>query len=258
MRFAIIRFPGSNCDGDVARALGEGLGQEIQFVRHDCRDLSGYAGVVLPGGFAYGDYLRPGALAARTPVMEAVRAFAARGGPVLGICNGFQILCEAGLLPGVLRANTGLRFRCHPVWVRVENRCALTRDCPPGRVLRLEIAHGEGAYYLPPGELEGLEARRQVVLRYVDEGGAATMAANPNGSVANIAGVCNEQGNVVGIMPHPERAVEEWLGSTDGRELLSSWVAAAAAWYGDGGGRQAAWGGRVDHGRGAGRAAGEG
>ncbi|HEY8394554.1 MAG TPA: phosphoribosylformylglycinamidine synthase subunit PurQ [Thermaerobacter sp.] len=247
MRFAVVRFPGSNCDGDVARVLHEVLGQEVRFVRHDCRDLSGFAGVVLPGGFAYGDYLRPGALAARAPVMEAVRAFAAQGGPVLGICNGFQILCEAGLLPGALRPNAGLRFLCHPVWVRVENRCAVTRDCPPGRLLRLEIAHGEGAYYLPPEELARLEARGQVVLRYVDAGGEATPAANPNGSVANIAGVCNETGNVVGIMPHPERAVDELLGSTDGRPLLASWIAAAAAWYG---GRRAtaAAGGRHGHG----------
>ncbi|WP_207669867.1 phosphoribosylformylglycinamidine synthase I [Thermaerobacter sp. FW80] len=218
MRLAVVRFPGSNCEVDVATVLARDLGRRVEIVDHRRRDLRAFAGVVLPGGFAFGDYLRPGALAARTPVMEAVRAFAAAGGPVLGICNGFQILCEAGLLPGALRPNRQLRFQCRPVWVRIEGPSALTAGLPPGRVVRLEIAHGEGAYVGegPEGRLvPGRGAR--VILRYVDGAGRPVPAANPNGSVANIAGICNATGNVVGLMPHPERRPAEAPGGAAGR-----------------------------------------
>ncbi|WPD18194.1 phosphoribosylformylglycinamidine synthase I [Thermaerobacter composti] len=218
MRLAVVRFPGSNCEVDVATVLARDLGRRVEIVDHRRRDLRAFAGVVLPGGFAFGDYLRPGALAARTPVMEAVRAFAAAGGPVLGICNGFQILCEAGLLPGALRPNRQLRFQCRPVWVRIEGPSALTAGLPPGRVVRLEIAHGEGAYVgeEPDGRLvPGRGAR--VILRYVDGAGRPVPAANPNGSVANIAGICNATGNVVGLMPHPERRPAEAPGGAAGR-----------------------------------------
>ncbi|ADU51536.1 phosphoribosylformylglycinamidine synthase I [Thermaerobacter marianensis DSM 12885] len=213
MRLAVVRFPGSNCEEDVATVLARDLGRRVEVVDHRRRDLRPFAGVVLPGGFAFGDYLRAGALAARTPVMEAVRDFAAAGGPVLGICNGFQILCEAGLLPGALRPNRQLRFQCRPVWLRVEGPSALTAGLPPGRILRMEIAHGEGAYVGdgPRGTLvPGRGAR--VILRYVDAAGRAVPAANPNGSADNVAGICNAAGNVVGLMPHPERRPAEGPG----------------------------------------------
>lgn len=232
LRCAIVVFPGSNCDVDARRALREVLGYEARYVWHTERDLSGFDAVVLPGGFSYGDALRGGALARLSPVMEAVAAFAERGGPVLGICNGMQVLCEARLLPGALHRNRDLRFHCHPVHVRVEDAgTPFTAACRPGEVLRLPVAHGEGCYLLPPREREALERRRQVIFRYVAASGEVDDAANPNGSVAGIAGVCNAARNVVGLMPHPERAVEPLLGSADGRGVLSSvarWLAGRA------------------------------
>jgi phosphoribosylformylglycinamidine synthase I len=215
VRAAVVVFPGSNCDEDAAAAWRLATGGEAELVWHERRDLGGAEAVILPGGFAHGDYLRCGALCRFSPVMEAVTAAARDGMPVLGICNGFQILCEAGLLPGALARNAGLAFRCETVSVRVEAAdTAWTSACAPGAVLRLPVAHGEGRYWLPPEDLAALEARRGVVLRYV--------GGNPNGSVADVAGVCNPGRNVVGLMPHPERAVEALLGGEDGRLLLRS------------------------------------
>ncbi|MFS8570758.1 MAG: phosphoribosylformylglycinamidine synthase subunit PurQ [Thermaerobacter sp.] len=229
-RFAVIVFPGSNCDVDAHRALGEVLGQDVEYVRHDAGDLDGYDAVILPGGFSYGDALRAGAIAALSPVMAAVERFASAGGPVLGICNGFQILCEAGLLPGALHRNRDLKFRCHDVFVRVETgRTPFTWGIEPGTVLRMPIAHGEGCYTAPPEVLEELERRGQVVFRYVDAAGRRGGDANPNGSAHDIAGICNEAGNVVGLMPHPERCVERLIGGEDGRRVLGAavrWLAA--------------------------------
>lgn len=222
MKVGVVAFPGSNCDEDVRWAV-EQVGAQADLVWHESRTLAGYDAVVLPGGFSYGDYLRCGALARFSPVMAEVARFAAAGRPVLGICNGFQILTEAGLLPGVLRRNAGLRFICRPVRLRVETvRTAWTRGLTAGQVLSLPIAHGEGNYYCTSEELAELEANGQVVFRYVDGTGAATAAANPNGSVGNIAGVCNRAGNVVGMMPHPERASEALLGGEDGRAILTA------------------------------------
>jgi phosphoribosylformylglycinamidine synthase len=188
--------------------------------------LDGYDAVLLPGGFSYGDYLRPGAIARMSPIMEDVVAFADKGGPVLGICNGFQVLCEAGLLPGALVRNAGLRFRSHDVYLRVERADTLfTSDYGEGEVIRVPVAHGDGNYEADQGTLERLEAERLVVFRYTDARGEATEAANPNGSHANIAGIVNERGNVLGMMPHPERAMEAVLGSTDGVGVFTSLVA---------------------------------
>ncbi|GAB6876485.1 phosphoribosylformylglycinamidine synthase I [Thermaerobacter litoralis] len=254
MRLAVIRFPGSNCDHDVAAVLARDLGQRVEVVDHRRSDLRSFAGVVLPGGFAFGDYLRAGALAARTPVMEAVRSFAAAGGPVLGICNGFQILCEAGLLPGALRPNRQGRFQCRPVWVRVEGPSALTGGLAPGRVIRLEIAHGEGAYVGDgPGGALSPRTGARVILRYTDAEGRAVPGSNPNGSVDNVAGICNAGGNVVGLMPHPERRPAEGPGGGtaggdgwDGLDLLARWVGSAERWWSSR--RRAAAGGGVGDG----------
>ncbi|MDA8144542.1 MAG: phosphoribosylformylglycinamidine synthase subunit PurQ [Thermaerobacter sp.] len=227
MRWGVVVFPGSNCDQDAVGALSC-LGEEVVTLWHEDEDLAGVDCVVLPGGFSYGDYLRAGAMAARSPVMGAVRRHAAAGGLVLGICNGFQILCEAGLLPGAFLPNENLRFVCRTVQVRVEtNRPAFTRDLEPGTVLSIPIAHAEGNYRVDPQTLERMERAQQVVLRYCDATGEPTGEANPNGSVANIAGVANPEGNVLGMMPHPERAVEQVLGSTDGRGIFRS---AALCW----------------------------
>ncbi len=222
MRFAVVVFPGSNCDVDCYRALADVMGQEADYVWHRETDLSRYDCVVLPGGFSYGDYLRAGAIAGQSPVMEAVRKFAARGGLVLGICNGFQILLEAGLLPGAMRRNESLRFECGDVYLRVERETPFTHSLGEGDVLRLPIAHAEGNYFIEPEGLEDLEAHDQIVFRYCDSRGRITPAANPNGSVANVAGVCNRRGNVLGMMPHPERYVEAVLGGEDGRLLFGS------------------------------------
>jgi phosphoribosylformylglycinamidine synthase subunit PurQ / glutaminase len=225
MKFAIVVFPGSNCDHDAYHAAKHVLGHDAVFVWHKESSLAGADVVLLPGGFSHGDYLRTGAIARFSPVMEAVRQFAAEGGPVLGICNGFQILLEAGMLPGAMLRNAGLKFRCEHVHLRVEQTdTPFTSLCRPGQVLRIPIAHGEGNYVADPDVIETLEGNRQVVFRYVTVEGHASADANPNGSVRNIAGICNERRNVVGLMPHPERACEPALGSADGLVFFESVV----------------------------------
>jgi phosphoribosylformylglycinamidine synthase len=211
----------------VLRAV---LGQQVVAIWHADRSLDGVDAVVLPGGFSYGDYLRSGAVAATAAIMPAVRRFAEAGGPVLGICNGFQILTEAGLLPGTLMRNAGLRFRCRPVWIRVESTgTPFTWALSVGEVLRMPIAHGEGSYLAPPAVVAAMEAASRVIFRYCDPRGRPVPEANPNGSVAAIAGVANAAGNVVGLMPHPERASEALLGSEDGRRLFESAIASLDA-----------------------------
>jgi len=230
MRFGIVVFPGSNCDEDAFHAARDVFGQDAEYVWHKDTDLKGADVVILPGGFAHGDYLRTGAMARFSPIMPEIKAFAARGGPVLGICNGFQILLESGLLPGAMLRNKGLKYRCEHVHVRVEQTdTPFSRGARQGQVLRIPIGHGEGNYYAPPDVLTALEANRQVIFRYVTPEGAVTDAANPNGSLNNIAGICNEGRNVVGMMPHPERACEPALGGTDGLVVLESIVKAMAA-----------------------------
>lgn len=225
MKFAVVVFPGSNCDHDAYHAAKHVLGQEAEFVWHKDTSLRGADAVLLPGGFAHGDYLRTGAIARFSPIMQAVTAFAAVGGPVLGICNGFQVLLEAGLLPGAMLRNRSVKFQCEHVLVKVEHTdTPFTLTCLTGQVLRIPIAHGEGNYYAEPDVVDRLEANRQVVFRYVNATGAATAEANPNGSAHNIAGLCSEARNVVGLMPHPERACELAVGSTDGLVLFESVV----------------------------------
>ncbi len=227
---AVVSFPGSNCDADAHHAIATVLGAPCRVVWHDETDLSGSLAVVLPGGFSFGDYLRGGALAAHSPVMRAVADFARRGGPVLGICNGFQVLTEAGLLPGQLARNRSLGFECRDVHLRVERAAApFTSRLRPGQVLRLPIAHGEGAYYADDGTLDRLEGEGRVAFRYCDAGGEVIDEANVNGSARSIAGVVNEAGNVMGMMPHPERAVEPLLGYEDGRPVLGSLLDAVLA-----------------------------
>ena len=216
MRFGVVVFPGSNCDHDAWYALSHNLGREAEFIFHDAPSLGDVDAVILPGGFAYGDYLRCGAIAKFSPVMAAVRRFADRGGLVLGICNGFQILVEAGLLPGALLRNRDLKFVCRTVTLRVENNgTPFTACATAGQLLRVPVAHGEGCYFADQHTLDQLERDRRVVLRYLD---------NPNGSLNDIAGICNERGNVMGLMPHPERACDALMGSTDGRAILESMV----------------------------------
>jgi phosphoribosylformylglycinamidine synthase I len=225
MRFGIVVFPGTNCDTDTLWVLRDVLQQPAEPVWHGETDLQRFDAIVLPGGFAHGDYLRAGAIARFSPVMGAVTEFAASGKPVMGICNGFQVLVEAGLLPGAMMRNAGLRFLCRDVFLRVKNTATrFTRDCRPGQLLRMPIAHNEGAYYADPDTLARMHERGQIVLRYCDREGRVTAAANPNGSVENIAGIRNEAGNVFGLMPHPERAAEALLGSADGRLLFQSLV----------------------------------
>ena len=223
MRFGVVVFPGSNCERDTVHALSAILGQPSDLVWHEETELSSYDCVVLPGGFAYGDHLRAGAIARFSPVMAAVERFAAAGGLVWGICNGFQVLVEAGLLPGAMLQNAGLQFVCRWVHLRVESaNTPFTAGITPGTVLRMPIAHHEGDYYVDKATLARLERNQQIVLRYCDAEGHATLEANPNGSAANIAGVCNEAGNVFGLMPHPERCAEPILGGVDGRRLFES------------------------------------
>ncbi len=230
MRFAVIVFPGSNCDHDAYHAAKHVLGHDAEFVWHKESSLHGADVVILPGGFSHGDYLRTGAIARFSPVMDAVGDFARRGGPVLGICNGFQILLEAGMLPGAMLRNRDLKFHCEHVWLRVEQTdTPFTSRARAGQVLRIPIAHGEGNYYADPDVLRELEAARRVVFRYCDAHGDVTDASNPNGAANNIAGICNESRNVVGLMPHPERACEPVLGSGDGLVLFESVVSALAA-----------------------------
>jgi phosphoribosylformylglycinamidine synthase subunit PurQ / glutaminase len=223
MRAAIVTFPGSNCDYDCYKALTDVLGVEARFVWHREERVGECDLIVLPGGFSYGDYLRAGAIARFSPIMADVQRFAAEGGHVLGICNGFQILCEAHMLPGALVRNRSLKFQGERVWVRVDNAdTAFTQRYVPGQVLHWHIAHGQGNYVADPDTLDELEAARRVVFRYVDESGVATDESNPNGSLNNIAGIINDQGNVLGLMPHPERSVEPLLGSADGLALFES------------------------------------
>jgi phosphoribosylformylglycinamidine synthase I len=225
MRFAVVVFPGSNCDHDAYHAVRHVVGQDAAFVWHKETSLGGADAVILPGGFAHGDYLRTGAIARFSPIMQEVRRFAEAGGPVLGICNGFQVLLEAGLLPGAMLRNRSVKFQCEHVFVRVEQTdTPFTLACRPGQVLKIPIAHGEGNYYAEPDVVQRLEQNRQVIFRYTTAAGAVTPEANPNGSVANIAGLCSEARNVVGLMPHPERACEVAIGSADGLVLLESVV----------------------------------
>lgn len=225
MTFAVVVFPGSNSDHDAYYAVEHVLGQPARFVWHKDTSLGGADAVILPGGFSHGDYLRTGAIARFSPIMSAVRAFAEQGGPVLGICNGFQILLECGLLPGAMLRNRDVRFHCGFLGVRVERTdTPFTSRCRVGQVLHLPIAHGEGNYYAPPETVDALEAHGQVIFRYVDEGGQATEAANPNGSVHQIAGISNAAKNVVGLMPHPERACETCLGGAEGLIVFESVV----------------------------------
>ncbi|HTG98644.1 MAG TPA: phosphoribosylformylglycinamidine synthase subunit PurQ [Vicinamibacterales bacterium] len=230
MKFSIVVFPGSNCDHDAYHAAKHVLGQEAEFVWHKETTLKGADVVVLPGGFSHGDYLRTGAIARFSPIMTAVAQFAAGGGPLLGICNGFQILCEAGLLPGAMLRNRDLKFHCEHVGVRVEQTdTPFTSLATKGQLLRIPIAHGEGNYFADADVIADLESSRRVIFRYCDSRGQTTDDANPNGSVNNIAGICSEGRNVVGLMPHPERACEPVLGSADGLVLFESVLSQVAA-----------------------------
>jgi phosphoribosylformylglycinamidine synthase subunit PurQ / glutaminase len=225
MKFGVVVFPGSNCDHDAWYALGEVLHQPVEFLWHQSEQVNGFDAILLPGGFSYGDYLRTGAIARFSPVMRAVEKFSRGGGFVLGICNGFQILCEAGLLPGVLQRNAGMRFLCRQVHIRVETtETPFTAAAKLGQVLQLPIAHGDGNYFCDSATLVDLERNHQIVLRYTTPDGREDAAANPNGSLANIAGICNRERNVMGLMPHPERAVEAALGSADGLVILRSLI----------------------------------
>lgn len=230
MKVGVVTFPGANCDYDAYAAIRHVLGEDATFLWHHSHDLEGSDMVILPGGFTYGDYLRPGSIAQFSPIMEQVISFARAGGLVLGICNGFQVLCESGLLPGVLMRNRQLRFSCKHVYLRTEQtRIPYTKALTEGEVLRIPIAHGDGNYYHFDDDIRRLEDNGQVVFRYVDKNGDITDDANPNGSLNNIAGICNEQGNVLGMMPHPERAVETILGSDDGLRLFESVKASLGA-----------------------------
>jgi len=230
MNFAVLQFPGSNCDQDVVHVLRNVLGENARLLWHKDASLGDTDAVIIPGGFSYGDYLRTGAIARFSPVMQAVKAFAAEGGCVLGICNGFQILCEAGLLPGALIRNRSLQFRCEHVFLKtLTTESPFTNQVPSGKLLRIPIAHGEGCYFADPETITRLKAKHQVLWQYVNEQGEPTPTANPNGSVESIAGICNEQRNVAGLMPHPERASEAILGCADGRLIFESLIQALAA-----------------------------
>ena len=223
MKIGVLVFPGSNCDHDCQHVLQDVLGQQVEMIWHKEATVSGLDGIIIPGGFSYGDYLRTGAIARFSPVMNAVKEFAKNGGLVMGICNGFQILLEAGLLPGAMLRNRSLHFVCKDVQVRVENAATpFTGACQPGQVLTIPVAHAEGNYYTDPVTLAGLQANAQVVFRYCTWEGKVTAEANPNGSLDNIAGIRNAEGNVLGMMPHPERSAEELLGNADGRLVLMS------------------------------------
>ena len=225
MKIAVIQFPGSNCDQDCLRALTDGLRIPAEYLWHKETSVSGFDAVVLPGGFSYGDYLRCGAIARFSPIMRAVVRAANEGMPVIGVCNGFQILCEAGLLPGALIRNQSLRFVCELVWLRVEtDETPFTARLDKESLLRMPVAHGEGCYLADETTLAALRSNGQVVFRYVDESGKVTQESNPNGSMLNIAGICNEARNVVGMMPHPDRAWDRRLGSEDGKVLFESLI----------------------------------
>lgn len=229
MKFGVIIFPGSNCDHDAYWTIQHVAKQPVTFLWHESHDLEGCDAIIVPGGFAYGDYLRTGAIAKFSPVMESVRRFADGGGLVLGICNGFQILCESGLLPGALMRNAGLKYVCKPVQVRVENAATpFTNACSQGEVLTIPIGHMEGNYFCDQPTLDELMRTNRIVFRYSTPGGEIVPSANPNGSLENIAGICNAGGNVVGMMPHPERSAEPELGCTDGMKIFHSMVGALA------------------------------
>jgi phosphoribosylformylglycinamidine synthase subunit PurQ / glutaminase len=234
MKFGVVVFPGSNCDHDAFYAIGNVLKKPVEFIWHQSEDLANCDAVILPGGFAHGDYLRTGAIARFSPVMKSVEKFAKSGGMVLGICNGFQILLEAGLLPGAMMRNAGLRYICRHVHIRVEQTdTPFTSAAQKGQVLKAPIAHNDGNYTVDDATLAELEKNRQVIFRYTTPDGSDDNAGNPNGSMANIAGVCNRERNVAGLMPHPERVVESALGSNDGlvifRSMIEALVGAAKA-----------------------------
>ena len=234
MKFGVVVFPGSNCDHDAFYAIGNVLHKPVEFIWHQSENLANCDAVILPGGFAFGDYLRTGAIARFSPVMKSVEKFAKGGGMVLGICNGFQILCEAGLLPGAMMRNSGLRYICRHVHIRIEQtNTPFTSAAQKGQVLKMPIAHNDGNYTCDDTTLAELEKNRQVIFRYTTPDGSDDNAGNPNGSMANIAGVCNRERNVAGLMPHPERAVESALGSADGlvifRSMIEALVGAAKA-----------------------------
>jgi phosphoribosylformylglycinamidine synthase I len=227
MKFAVLQFPGSNCDQDVVHILRNVLGHSARLLWHKEQSLGDTDAVIIPGGFSYGDYLRTGAIARFSPVMQAVQNFACNGGLVLGICNGFQILCEAGLLPGALIRNRSLQFRCENIFLKTAHPDSpFTNAIPAEKLLRVPIAHGEGCYFADEATLERLKDRAQILWRYVDSSGEPTEASNPNGSLFNIAGICNEARNVAGLMPHPERASEAILGSEDGLLIFRSMIQA--------------------------------
>ncbi len=229
MRFGIVTFPGSNCDYDALMVVRDQLGESADFVWHKDGSLQDFDCIILPGGFSYGDYLRTGAIARFSPVMEAVRNFAAAGGLVVGICNGFQVLLEAGLLPGAMLRNDHLRFACKHVYIRCENGdTPFSNQIAEGDVLKVPIAHSDGNYYAYEGDIADLERNRQIIFRYCTREGEIARSANPNGSTANIAGICNRERNVLGMMPHPERASEKLLGSADGLKIFQSIRAAVS------------------------------
>jgi phosphoribosylformylglycinamidine synthase I len=229
MKFGVIVFPGSNCDHDSYHAAITATGQQAAFLWHESHNLENCDAIIVPGGFAYGDYLRTGAIAKFAPIMSEVKRFAASGGMVLGICNGFQILCEAGMLPGALMRNAGLKYVCKYVYLRVENAdTQFTNACKRAEVLKIPIGHMDGNYYCDAETLKSLQQRKQVVLRYCTPDGQITPEANPNGSLDNIAGICSEGGNVLGLMPHPDRCSETLLGSADGSKIFKSMAAVLA------------------------------
>jgi phosphoribosylformylglycinamidine synthase subunit PurQ / glutaminase len=225
MKIAVVQFPGSNCDQDCLRALRNGVRVQAEYLWHKESSVLGFDAAVLPGGFSYGDYLRCGAIARFSPIMKAIISAAVDGMPVIGICNGFQILCEAGLLPGALIRNESLHFVCQPVWLRTETAgTPFTAKLAKNRLLQMPVAHGEGSYFANSETVDALESQDRVVFRYVSESGEATRKSNPNGSLANIAGICNQQRNVLGMMPHPDRAWDLRLGSEDGKLLFESLI----------------------------------
>jgi phosphoribosylformylglycinamidine synthase len=230
MKFGVIVFPGSNCDHDAYYAIEAIARQPVTFLWHESQDLQNCDAVIVPGGFAYGDYLRTGAIAAFAPIMQSVKKFAASGGLVLGICNGFQILCEAGLLPGALMRNASLKYICKQVWLRCENAATpFTQNLRQGQVVQIPIGHMEGNYFCDSQTLAELKKQNRIVFRYCSEQGEISAAANPNGSLENIAGICNAGGNVMGMMPHPDRSSEKLLGSADGLKIFESMAAALVA-----------------------------
>jgi len=226
MKFGVVTFPGSNCDYDSYAAVRYTIKRDVTFLWHKSESLEGCDVIILPGGFSYGDYLRSGAIARFSPIMKSVIKFAKSGGVVIGICNGFQVLTESGLLPGALMRNSHLRFACKHIYLKVENyQTPFTNACPDGQVLKIPIAHGDGNYYNFPSELDKLRKNGQIVFTYATADGEVIPEANPNGSLMNIAGICNREGNILGMMPHPERAMEKILGSDDGVHVFNSLVA---------------------------------